>query len=136
VRHGEPVLLDTHAILWWKAGGDRLSAPAADRISAASAVLISPLSCWEIAMLVRKKRIRLDRPTQTWTVDVLAADNVDIEPLTASIAVAGTELTDFHGDPVDRILVATAAARRVALVTKDRLIHDYARSTDEVDAVW
>lgn len=134
--NGDPVLLDTHAILWWKAGSDRLSAAAARRIDAASHVLISPISCWEIAMLLRKERIALDRPVQRWISDLLGADGVEAAELTAAIAVAAGELDDLHGDPADRILVATAATARCPLVTKDRLIHDYARATGGVVVSW
>src|SRR5438874_4700975 len=55
------VLLDTHVLLWWKAGGERLSARARRDIARADAVLLSPLSFWEIGMLTVRGRIRLDR---------------------------------------------------------------------------
>lgn len=132
----DPVLLDTHAILWWKAASDRLSAEAARRIDTSSRVLISPISCWEIAMLLAKDRIALDRPVQVWISDVLGADGVELATLTPAIAVSAGGLTALHGDPADRILVATAAAARCALVTKDRLIHDYARTTGAVEVTW
>jgi len=130
------VLLDTHALLWWKAGAERLSATAARLIDTASEVLISPINCWEVAVLVGKDRVQLDRPVRTWVTDVLASDGVELAPLTASIAVAAAELSEFHGDPADRFLVATATTNRVPLVTKDRLIHAHADSTDGFEVIW
>lgn len=129
------ILLDTHVVLWWKAGSDRLSDEAARRIDTAVEILISPISCWEIAMLVTRDRVRLDRATDRWVDDVLAADRVRLAGLSASVAVDAAGLRDFHGDPADRFLVATAAAAAVPLVTKDRLIHRYARRGG-VDALW
>lgn len=131
-----PVLLDTHALLWWKAGSDRLSEDAAGRIGTAPGILISPITAWETAMLVRKKRVQLDRPVADWIDDVLAGDRMETAALTATIAVASAGLEDFHGDPADRFLVATARALGVAMVTKDRRIHDYAARTEGFDAVW
>lgn len=130
------VLLDTHAVLWWKAGGDRLSPTAARRLRSASRILISPISCWEIAMLVGKHRVRLDRPVPVWVADVLAADEVELAPLTPPIAVAAAQLVDFHGDPADRFLVATAAAEGVPLMSKDRLIRDHARASGGIEVLW
>ena len=66
------VLLDTHAILWWQAGSGRLSARAAREIARADTVLVSPISCWEIGILLGKGRIALDRDVQQWVRDLLA----------------------------------------------------------------
>lgn len=132
----EAVLLDTHVVLWWKAGGRRLSAAAKARIADAPALLISPITCWEIAMLVHKERILLDRPVATWIVDLLAGDRIQLAPLTASVAVAAADLRSFHGDTADRFLVATAEVGSVALLSKDRLIRDYARTSRALIALW
>jgi PIN domain nuclease of toxin-antitoxin system len=131
-----PVLLDTHALLWWKAGSGRLSDAAAGRIGRAPGVLISPISVWETAMLVQKNRVQLDRPVAAWVDDLLADDRIEPAALTATIAVAAAGLDDFHGDPADRFLVATARALGIAMVTKDPKIHDYAARTEGFDAVW
>jgi PIN domain nuclease of toxin-antitoxin system len=129
------VVLDTHALLWWHAKSDRLSAKALRAINDASVVLVSPISFWEIAMLVRKGRVALDRPTGVWVSDFQSTDRVEISDLTPGIAVAAAELLDLHGDPADRILVATANAHGVPLVTKDEKIHDHAKLAS-VTALW
>ncbi len=134
--NAERILLDTHALLWWKAGAERLSDVAQQSIDTAVAILVSPISAWEIAMLASKDRIRLDRPVGEWVDDVLAADRVDPAPFTAPMAVAAARLRDFHGDPADRFLVATSTALGVPLMTKDRLIHRYADETGGVRVVW
>ncbi len=130
----EALLLDTHALLWWQAESGRLSTTARERIAAARQLLISPISCWEVAMLVDKGRARLDRPTAAWVRDLLA--DVDLAELTAGIAVAAAELSDFHGDPADRFLYATARAQGSALVTQDRALHAYAEADRAVSVVW
>ena len=136
MQSADPVLLDTHALLWWQAGSDRLSEPARDHLATARTLLVSPISCWEIAMLVARGRVRLDRPTAAWTRDLFAADRVVLAELTAAVAVAAAELPGFHGDPADRFLYASARRQGVPLLTKDRLIHRYARTDRSVTAVW
>lgn len=130
------VVLDTHALLWWHAKSDRLSAKALRAINEASVVLVSPISFWEIAMLVQKGRVALDRPTDIWVSDFQSTDRVETLELTPAIAVAAAELLDLQGDPADRILVATANAHGVPLVTKDEKIHDHAKLTASVTALW
>lgn len=130
------VLADTHTLLWWRAGGARLSATASSTLDHASAVLVSPLTLWEVAMLVQKGRVSLDRPTLQWSNDLLAEDGIELAPLDEHIAVLAAELEPFHGDPVDRMLVATARVRHVPLVTKDRMIHDYGLLAQGPDVIW
>ncbi|MDQ3761529.1 MAG: type II toxin-antitoxin system VapC family toxin [Actinomycetota bacterium] len=137
----ERVLVDTHALLWWQAQPgqarpDRISTTAWERITAASCALVSPISCWEVAMLVGKERIRLDRPTAAWIRDVLATDGIGVAELTPRIAVAAAELVDFHGDPADRFLYATARLLGVPLLSKDRLLHGYAEADRTVTVIW
>jgi PIN domain nuclease of toxin-antitoxin system len=132
----EAILLDTHALLWWQAGSQRLSAVASRRLAAASSILVSAISCWEVGMLVRRGRVRLDRPTAAWVRDLLASDRVVLAELTPSVAVTAAELEGFHGDPADRLLYATARRQAVPLVTKDRLIRRYAKADGAVTAVW
>lgn len=137
----ERVLVDTHALLWWQAQPDqarpeRISVAAWERITAASCVLVSPISCWEVGMLVGKERVRLDRPTAAWVRDVLTTDGIGVAELTPGIAVAAAELVDFHGDPADRFLYATARLLDVPLLSKDRLLHGYAEADRTVTVVW
>jgi PIN domain nuclease of toxin-antitoxin system len=131
----DAVLADTHALLWWQAGGDRLSRAAARRIERADVVYVSPVTCWEIAMLVTKGRVALDRPVSAW-IDDLLATTADIADLTPAVAVTAGELPDFHGDPADRIIYATAASRQLPLITKDTRLHDLANSHRGVKAFW
>ena len=132
---GEPVLLDTHTVLWWHAGGDRLSPAAAERIEEARTLLISPITCWEIGMLVRKGRVRLDRPVAPWVADLLTQRRVQDAGLTFRSAATAAGLEGLHGDPADRLLWATCRERRVPLVSKDQRLHAYAEAQGLAGAV-
>ncbi len=132
------VLLDTHAIVWWQADGQRLSARATREIARAEGILVSPISCWEIATLVARDRIALDRDVYSWTRDLLDQDRVQLAALTPQAAVGAALLGQqgFHGDPADRFLYATARDLVVPLVTKDATIRDYARDARDIRTIW
>jgi PIN domain nuclease of toxin-antitoxin system len=133
---GERVLLDTHALLWWKAGAGLLSDTAAATIAEVQVVLVSPITCWEIGMLVGKGRVGLDRPVHEWVADLMSEDGVCEATLTPAVAIAAAQLPDLHGDPADRLIVASALAQRVPLLTKDRLLHAYAETSDAFAVIW
>lgn len=132
------ILLDTHALLWWQAGGQRLSRRAAREIARADPVLVSAVSCWELAMLLRKGRITLDRDVYDWIRDLYADEHVKLAPLTPAAAVGAALLSagGFEGDPADQLLYATARELAVPLVTKDRTIREFARQQGDVRTVW
>lgn len=132
------ILLDTHVLLWWQAGGERLSARAAREIARAEAVLVSPISCWELTMLVAKERIALDRDIHAWVGDLFGDDHILPAELSPQAAVAAGLLASagFPGDPADRFLYATARDLLVPFVTKDTAIRAYARTTGDVRTIW
>jgi PIN domain nuclease of toxin-antitoxin system len=131
------ILLDTHALLWWQAGGERLSRTAVNAIDSAAAILISPMTCWEVATLHRLGRIELDRDPASWAANLLRTDRVGLVPLTAEAATwAGQIDESFPGDPADRLLYATARDRRVPLVSKDAALQRFAAGSGDVEVLW
>lgn len=132
------ILLDTHAVLWWQAGGERLSSRAAREIARADVVLISPISCWEIAALAMKGRVGLDREPHTWIRDLLADEHVDVATLSPQVAVSAALLGEhgFRGDPADRFLYATAREQLVPFVSKDDKVRSFARERRDLRVVW
>ena len=132
------IVLDTHALLWWQAGSDRLSRTARSRIDKADKILVSPISIWEIALLAGKGRFELDRNLFDWSSDLLVEDRIELAPLTATAAVgAGLLPADgFEGDPADCIIYATARELVAPLVTKDDRIHRFAAAARGMRIVW
>ena len=130
------MLVDTHALLWWFTDPDLLSEPAARAMVDADGLLISPISFWEVATLVTKGRIELDRPTATWANDVLAQEATEEAPHTPAIAMAADRGGLFPGDPVDRVLVATAQSLGVPLLTKDARICSWATEHRRINCIW
>ena len=90
-----------------------------------------------VATLHRLGRIELDRPTATWVGDLLRGDRIALAPLSAEAAAwAGALDSSFEGDPVDRLLYATARDHRAALVSKDERLRGYAGPDAEVAIIW
>jgi PIN domain nuclease of toxin-antitoxin system len=121
------ILLDTHAWIWWVSDPDRLGKKAARAIRSSRSLGIAAISCWEVATLVEKGRIRLDRSPLDWIEDSLRLPGVELFPLTPAVAVRAAQLgPDFPGDPADRLIAATALVQSAPLVTKDERLRDIA----------
>lgn len=125
-------LLDTHAWIWIQHAGQgelsRESIRAIEDGARRGTLLLSVISVWEISMLVAKGRITLGMPLMDWTREALRTPGLSLVPLTPEIAVESTRLPgDFHGDPADRIIVATARETGAAIVTRDRHILTYGK---------
>jgi PIN domain nuclease of toxin-antitoxin system len=110
-------VFDTHVWLW-SAAGD----PRAEKISDYSGTAIVPaISQWEISMLVMKGRLELQPDEATWFSENLEPP-ISLAPLTPEICMTSCRLPDFHGDPADRIIVATAITLGIPLITSDEKI--------------
>jgi PIN domain nuclease of toxin-antitoxin system len=125
------VLLDTHAWVWLMGGSNRLGPKARKAIQrsiAEEAVLVSAISTWEVAMLVSKGRLVLDRDVGEWIGAALSQPGIRLEALSPEVAVASTRLPGtLHADPADRILAATARHLGAVLLTDDQLLLDYGK---------
>jgi PIN domain nuclease of toxin-antitoxin system len=128
-------LLDTHVLIWWIDGGARLS-ERARRAIAETAPLVSPISFWELAVLVDRGRVVIDRDVSVWSRDLLASELVGVAQLTPSAAVTAALLPNFHGDPADRLIYATAREHAIPLVSKDGRIREYGGDLGDVEVIW
>jgi PIN domain nuclease of toxin-antitoxin system len=125
----EPVIvLDTHIWVWWVLDVARLTREHRQAITRGEAegLGVSIISCWEVALLESRGRLSLPIPVDAWLTTALAYPGVRVLALTPRIAVEATHLPgDFHRDPADQIIVATARTYDCPLVTVDRRILDY-----------
>lgn len=103
------IVLDTHVWYWWASGQhSRLSETLLDTLADAPRVGVSPVSCFEVAWAYRRGRLELSLPVTEWFIEARDRSNVDLLPLTPDVAARAAALTTHHGDPFDRIIIATA----------------------------
>jgi len=125
-----PILLDTHVIIWSLLKPEELSGDIKKIIEFAQGdnrLLISSISLWEIAMLKSKKRINIYEPLKDFLQAIKDIDGVRIIDILPDIAADSVSLTDdFHGDPADRIIAATAINAGAVLLTRDQQILSWA----------
>jgi len=118
------ILLDTHVLLWLDR--DDASLGVHTRASIAEAwdagrVAVSAISFWEVALLHQRGRVDLCCSASKWRSDWLEAGLQEL-PLDGATALLGAGLRDFHADPADRFIAATALRHQACLLTADRLI--------------
>jgi PIN domain nuclease of toxin-antitoxin system len=125
------VLLDTCAMIWLfeRQPMTEASREAIQSCAASNAVLVSPVSAWEIGMLATSRRsgIRFAPSPDLWWADMLRLEGVRLTPLLPDAAIAASFLPgSLHRDPADRLLIASARALDVPIVTRDERILAYA----------
>ncbi|TDI60859.1 MAG: type II toxin-antitoxin system VapC family toxin [Alphaproteobacteria bacterium] len=131
------IVLDTHALVWWVNGDPLLSPDATSAINKAMSndrdIIVSSISAWELAMLVDKGRLSLNMDIADWLTTVESIEQVTFVPVDNDIAVASVVLPgNFHKDPADRMIVATARKLGYALLTADEKIQKY----QHVKTIW
>ena len=122
------IVLDTHIWVWWVHGDEQLTQTQVGVIEAneADSIGVSAISCWEVAKLVEYGRLELPCLLSEWFEQALRYPGICLLALTPEIAIASTQLPDeFHRDPADQIIVATARVYGCSLVTSDRKLLDY-----------
>ena len=124
-------LLDTCAAIWIvedaRLEPDAMAAINRE-VAAGRSLLISPISAWERGMLVAKDRLRSRLDPKVWFRQLLAKPEIALAEMSPDILTDASFLPPpIHRDPADRILIATARALSLTIVTRDRLILAYAQ---------
>lgn len=116
-------LLDTHVLLWWMSGNERLALSTRELIkSSGSRILVSVASIWEILVKVRSGRLDANLSEIEQTIDDDAFELLGVAP--AHLRALLT-LPAYHRDPFDHLLVAQAIAENAILITDDRMMRQY-----------
>jgi PIN domain nuclease of toxin-antitoxin system len=129
------VVVDTHIIIWDRLEPERLSAKAKRAISEADNhhnLVICEISLWEIAMLIKKKRIVPDIPYTELIKDLLDSRNYILQGITPEIALIATEMSIDTKDPADTLIAATSIVLGVPLISADQFM----RQSTETRTIW
>lgn len=123
------ILLDTHIWVWWTSALPNLTPAQCQFVHEREpeGLGVSIMSCWEVAKLASLKRLVLDRPVEKWVEDALCFPGVRLVAISPRIVVEANQLPQqFHRDPVDQLLVATARVLDCPLLTADEKVLQYA----------
>ena len=127
------ILLDTCTLIWLTSDHRKLSTKARRLISdSVGALYVSSMSAFEIGVKSRKGKLKLSLDPRSWFFTALERHGIREIPVDADTAIESTALPGLHGDPVDRIIIATAVRNGLTVLTPDRLIQKY----DPVKVQW
>ena len=130
------IVLDTHAWVWFISNPELLSRKAEKEINKAvqkESLLVSSISAWELALLVKKNRLSLALDVADWIAKSESLPFIQFVPVTNSIAVKSVNLPNpFHPDPADRIIIATALSHGAQIVSKDKKMLAYS----QIHTIW
>jgi PIN domain nuclease of toxin-antitoxin system len=130
------ILLDTCAIIWDALDPSKLSRAAKEAIEQAhshNALIMSDISLWEVAMLVKKGRLTISARSTDILNLFLQSRSISVKPISPEIAELSVNFgAGLSSDPADRIIAATAVIHNARLVTADRNMLD----NKILDTVW
>ncbi len=130
------ILLDTHVMVWLDEANPRLGKDAIGRINTAfqaGNLLVSAISFWEVGMLISKGRLRLEMDLSKWRKDFMNQGVIEV-PVNGEIGITAAGFEQFHGDPADRLIAATALHNSLTLITADRRLLDCKLAIARLDA--
>lgn len=122
------IILDTHIWIKWVLDESQLPSVFCDKIRAheTDGLGVSVISCWEVAKLMELKRLSFEIDVHDWINQALSYPGIQLIEFSPRIAVESTQLPgEFHRDPADQIIVATARVNDCPLLTMDKKILDY-----------
>ena len=127
-----PLLLDTGAVIWIAAGepiAETATAALRDATARGVAIAVSPISAWEIGLMVARGRLALSTSPRAWVATVLAQPGVTLAQMSLDTLIESSFLPGAPPrDPADRIILATARAEGMRVVTRDRALLAYAQA--------
>ncbi len=120
------IVLDSHIWFWWiNLEHERFPENWRRQIEQATRIGVSPVSCYELALAHQRGRLQLSCTSSDWFVEALQPAGIEILPITPAIAARAVALPNIHGDPFDRLIIATALEFGARLASIDGLFKKY-----------
>jgi PIN domain nuclease of toxin-antitoxin system len=131
------MVIDSHTLLWWLDGDERLSAKARhileNESAEAGSLVVSAVTFWELRLKEVRGRLTPRKPVPTWPEFIRRLPHMRIEEVRVGHWLQVAEMDWENRDPADRIIAATALHLGVTVVTVDEKFH---RVDSPVKAVW
>ena len=124
-------LLDTHTLIWFLNGDDKLSKNAKEAIENPNNLkIVSIASIWEIAIKISLDKFRFEKGFKKF-LELIENNGFEIIPITFEHAITVAALEFTHRDPFDRLIIAQAISDKLTIITKDEYIEKY-----DVKTLW
>ena len=118
-------LIDTHALIWFLNGDDKLSDKAKKAIENEDAInFISIASLWEIAIKISLGKLELKTPFSKIS-EQIDNNGFQILPITFEDTLILSTLPFHHRDPFDRIIISQSFNNNLTIISKDEYFNDY-----------
>lgn len=123
------LLLDTHALIWFLNGDNKISIKVKTAIeNEKNLKIVSIASIWEIAIKISLDKFKFEKGLR-YFLELVEKNGFEILPISFEHAMLVSTLEFFHRDPFDRLLVAQSKAENLVIATKDENINKYNVST-------
>lgn len=125
------LLIDTHAFLWFVNDSDNLSNHARSLMESEADLLISVGSLWEIAIKVSLGKLSIPEDFEPFITRQLAINEIEVLNPTINHLNILSQLSFYHRDPFDRLIIAQAIFENVPIITRDSAFNEY-----DVECIW
>jgi len=130
------IVIDTHVMIWRALSPKDITAKARKVIQQAhddQSILVSEISFWEIAMLIKERRLKIEADALTFIKLLCRANTYHFSGITPEIAHVSVNLPDdINKDPADRLICATAIVSHATLITADKNL----RASKAIKTIW
>ncbi len=127
------IALDTHVWVFLVTGDlKRIPARTINKIKNSDKLYLCAISCWEVALLEKKGRLKLSMPADVWIFNALKFPQLEVIDLTPQLLVESVKIEKFHPDPADRMITAMCLLNGYTLVTKDKKI----QHSGTIKTIW
>jgi PIN domain nuclease of toxin-antitoxin system len=122
------IIIDTHIWIWWVTNAQRLNKEHRTFLEKQKIgeIALNCISCWEVAKSVEVGKLQMNVPLEQWLNEAVNSYNISLLPLDIPTVVESTRLPgNFHKDPADQLIVASARILDIPLLTEDSKILNY-----------
>ena len=124
-------MLNTHTIIWFLNGDDKLSIKSKELIENQNNFkFVSIASIWEIAIKISLKKFKFDKGFKKF-LDLIEDNGFDVIPISFDHALTVSTLKFIHRDPFDRLIISQALTDNLTIITKDGHIEKY-----DIKTIW
>ncbi|VXD17966.1 type II toxin-antitoxin system VapC family toxin [Planktothrix paucivesiculata] len=120
------VLLDTHALIWFFSGNEKLNGTARNLIEDINNIkYISVASVWEMAIKQSQGKLTLSVSLEDYIAEKLQLEDFNLLEIKLSHLNLVCQLPFYYKDPLDRLLIAQSIVEKISIISQDSVFNLY-----------